>query len=229
MTPRLKRCAQGIFMKPLFIGLVCLMIGAALGVLVSTEIKKLILAVNLDFGIAERRKQLQQVPPQGTIAMIGDSQISKGRWKQLLGPDFANYGIAGDTSAGVLKRLDGITGKRAVLLIGVNDIIRGEPVDRITANIAAIFTRLPMPVTVLSIMPLGEDLDEYNPTVVQVNALIEKSCRLGRCQFVDTWPALAIDGKLNPHFTSDDLHLDADGYDVLAGLIAGAAAQATPK
>jgi lysophospholipase L1-like esterase len=207
-------------MKPIFIGLVCLMIGAALGVWFSTDIKKLILAVNLDFGIAERRKQLEQVPPEGTIAMIGDSQIARGRWKQLLGPEFANYGISGDTSAGVLKRLDDITGKRAVLLIGVNDITRGEPVDKITANIAAIITRLQMPVTVLSIMPLGEDLREFNSTVVQVNAQIAKSCRPPHCQFIDTWPAMAIEGKLNPRFTSDDLHLDADGYDVLAGLIA---------
>lgn len=208
-------------MRPFFFGLVCLLIGAALGVLFSTDIKKMIMAIKLDFGIADRRKQLQRSPPTGTIAMIGDSQIARGKWDQLLGLEFANYGIAGDTSAGVLKRLGNITGTHAVLLIGVNDIVRGEPVETVAANIAAIVTRLPMPVTVLSILPLGEDLDAFNPTIVRLNALIETSCRPPHCRFVDTWPALAIDGKLNPRFTSDDLHLDADGYEVLAGLIAG--------
>ncbi|MDF2120119.1 GDSL-type esterase/lipase family protein [Roseiarcaceae bacterium H3SJ34-1] len=203
------------------------MIGAALGIIFSTEAKKFIMAVQLDFGIAERRKQLQQSPPAGSIAMIGDSQIARGKWNRLLGPDFANYGIAGDTTAGVLRRLGDITGTRAILLIGVNDITRGEAVETIAANIAAIIERLPMPVTVLSIMPLGEDLHEYNPAVLQVNALIGKSCRPPHCTFVDTWPAMAIDGKLNPRFTSDDLHLDADGYDVLARLIIGAAGEAT--
>jgi len=214
-------------MKPILLGLVCLMLGGALGVLFSTEIKKAIRMAQMDFGIAQQRKQLQQVPPGGAIAMIGDSQIARGKWKQLLGPDFANYGINGDTSAGVLKRLGVITGTRAVLLIGVNDIVRGEPVATIADNIAAIIARLPMPVTVLSILPLGEDLHAYNSTVIQVNARIETLCHPPHCRFVDTWPALTVDGRLNPRFTSDDLHLDADGYDVLAGLIADAAKDRT--
>jgi len=209
-------------MKLIVIGLACLLIGGALGILLSTPAKKLILAMQMDFGVAGRSRQLQQSPPQGTIAMIGDSQIAKGRWKQLLGPAFANYGINGDTTAGVLKRLDSITGTRAVLLIGVNDIIRGEPIEKIAGNMTAILERLPMPVTVLAIMPLGEGLAAFNSTVIQMNALIEKSCRPDHCHFIDTWPALAVDGKLNPRFTSDDLHLDADGYEVLAGLIAAA-------
>src|SRR5271165_596600 len=65
------------------------------------------------------------------IVMLGDSLTEGGPWRELTGCLYlVNRGIGGDTSGGVLARLDEIIAlkPRAVfLMIGVNDISLGVP------------------------------------------------------------------------------------------------------
>src|SRR5215468_11507810 len=78
--------------------------------------------------------------------MLGDSHIEGIDWRELF-PDvkILNRGISGDTSAGVLNRLDEVIGRHpkiVVLMIGANDLQMGVPVPLVDANIRSIVQTL---------------------------------------------------------------------------------------
>lgn len=69
--------------------------------------------------------------------------------KKLDGDGFAyevvNAGVSGDTSAGGVRRIDwALEGdvKIVILELGANDILRGQPVDEMKKNLAAIIERV---------------------------------------------------------------------------------------
>ena len=68
------------------------------------------------------------VSKESTV-MLGDSMILYNEWAEEFPVDpVLNRGIGGDTTFGLLKRLDTITSsqpKRIVLMIGINDIAIG--------------------------------------------------------------------------------------------------------
>jgi acyl-CoA thioesterase-1 len=56
-----------------------------------------------------------------------------------------NAGVSGDTTAGGLRRVDWVLRRRpevAVVALGANDGLRGQPVDAMRANLVAIVERL---------------------------------------------------------------------------------------
>ena len=58
--------------------------------------------------------------------------------------NFVNAGVSGDTTSGGLDRTDWLLGQKPDLFViglGVNDALRGQPVDRIEANLRSIVTR----------------------------------------------------------------------------------------
>ena len=69
--------------------------------------------------------------------MLGDSITDEAQWDELLNSDtIQNRGISGDTTDGVIDRLNPI-GKnieKVFIMIGVNDIMRGKPVDEVYLN-----------------------------------------------------------------------------------------------
>jgi lysophospholipase L1-like esterase len=94
---------------------------------------------------------------------------------------FVNAGVNGDTSADLLRRLDGIIACRpsaVTILIGTNDC-RSGPIEPARARLTAILTRLSREtqarIALLSIPPLGEDLSSSaNQRVVAYNALVRE-------------------------------------------------------
>lgn len=57
---------------------------------------------------------------------------------------FVNAGVSGDTTTGALERLDWLLDQRPYLLVvglGANDAFRGQPVERIEANLRVIVRR----------------------------------------------------------------------------------------
>jgi acyl-CoA thioesterase-1 len=59
--------------------------------------------------------------------------------------EVVNAGVSGDTSAGGLRRIDwALEGdvKFVILELGANDILRGQPVDQMKKNLAAIIDRV---------------------------------------------------------------------------------------
>ena len=151
----------------------------------------------------------------GDIVFLGDSITAWAKWSELL-PDLPvrNFGIPGDTSAGILARLHQVTSgspAKVFLLIGTNDLHFGKlSEDEVVANVARIVERLrtESPTTeiyVQSVMPRHLSRAEQ---VKRLNGKLEAATVSGDATWIDLWPILD-DGRgcLRREYTWDRLHL----------------------
>ena len=163
---------------------------------------------------------------RGAVVFLGDS-ITQG-WGPAFrdtfpGMKLANRGIGGDTSRGMLIRLQedvlALQPAAIVLLLGTNDIEVGVAPDAIGRNfqklIAAIKAHSPkVPVVVCRVFPSAADKKRPKETIAAVNALFEAAVR-GDPQFtvLDTWTLFAgPDGDAPATWFPDRLHLNPAGY-----------------
>ena len=158
------------------------------------------------------------------IAFFGDSITQAGRWTEWF-PDVEalNLGVGGDTTDDALARLDDVVAAAPdgiVLLIGTNDLGTRQSVEHLVRNVETMCVELrrALPgsrMLVQSIMPRGR---EFAARIQEANIHIRQFTSTVRAQFLDLWPALALeDGELNPAFSDDRLHLSAGGYDAWLG------------
>ena len=163
---------------------------------------------------------------QGAIVFLGDS-ITQG-WgtdfkKSFDGMKLANRGIGGDTTRGMLIRLQedvlSLHPKAVVLLMGTNDIEVEVPADAIGRNFQKIAAGLKahdpkMPVIVCRIFPSSATKKRPRETILAVNEKIAAAVK-GDPQFtvVDTNALFAnAEGDALPALFPDLLHLNAAGY-----------------
>jgi lysophospholipase L1-like esterase len=175
----------------------------------------------------EREAQFAQTAAQenGAVVFLGDS-ITQG-WTTL-GRDFpdfktANRGIGGDTTRGILYRLDAnvlsLKPKAVVLLIGTNDIGNGadprDVADNINQIVKEMKKRYPkMPIIVCEVMPSSEKKQRPADKIKELNSLIKKDMRWKRHVYVcDTWSIYAdANGDAPQDLFPDLLHPNAAGY-----------------
>ena len=168
--------------------------------------------------------QVQQ--DQGAVVFLGDS-ITQG-WgndfkKAFPGMKLANRGIGGDTTRGMLLRLDedvlSLNPSAIVMLLGTNDIevaIEPEAIGRNFDKIlAAIKAKHPaVPIVLCRMFPSSSEKKRPSETIKRVNELYENSVR-GDAQVtvVDTWTLFAdAAGDAPKEYFPDLLHLNASGY-----------------
>jgi lysophospholipase L1-like esterase len=175
----------------------------------------------------ERRASFQATKgaDQGAVVFLGDS-ITQG-WGEV-GKHFpkyhcANRGIGGDTTRGVLYRLqeDVLDLKPAavVLLIGTNDIeIGADPAD-VAENLKSILARLraadaKLPVVVCKVMPSSATKNRPTGKIQKLNALVDELVKTDPLWFrCDTFSIYAdAQGNAQPEEFPDLLHLNAAGY-----------------
>jgi lysophospholipase L1-like esterase len=175
--------------------------------------------------------KIESVP----IVMLGDSLTEAAPWDELTGcRQIVNRGIGGDTTKGVLARLDQVVAlkPRAVfLMIGVNDITRKIPKDASVENLRAILARLAradvrtfaayvLPVTRQRKKQVNDSISALNAAFAGVLAEHPST------QVVDLRPLVrGGDGYLREDLTYDGLHLDANGYAIWRDAIAPHVAQ----
>ena len=167
--------------------------------------------------------------PAGATVMLGDSLTDWGEWHELLGRgDVLNRGINRETLAAALHedRLAPIlAGPPAtiVIMLGINDLLRGAPVLRVAGDyrelVARIRARSPRTrIVVQSVLPIRRALAGGGPSpdaIRDLNARLEAMCREGACTYLALFPLLAAaDGELDPRFTSDGVQLGYEGYRV---------------
>jgi len=142
----------------------------------------------------------------------------------------ANFGIAGDTTQGVLWRmqngeLDGFNAKLIVLMLGTNNINR-NPVDEIVDGDRLIIDefkkRQPQAkVLVLGIFP--RNADPANPlraTIKEINSKLETLADNNKVFYMDIGSKfLTPDGTLTTEVMADGLHPTAKGYQIWADAI----------
>lgn len=163
---------------------------------------------------------------QGAVVFLGDS-ITQG-WGEKLGGAFAdtkvaNRGISGDTTRGMLVRLEedvlALNPTGVVLLMGTNDIEEQATPAQICENFAQIIQRLKkhnskMPIFVCLIFPSSASKSRPAETIKEVNEGYQKTVG-GDDQItvIDTWTLFANDtGNAKKEEFPDLLHPNQLGY-----------------
>ncbi len=170
--------------------------------------------------------------PDGSVILIGDS-ITQSLCVTSVHPNAVNYGINGDTTAGVLMRLQSYMpalqrAKYIVLAIGINDTRYRSATDAIK-NYAKILDALPQDTRVIvsAILPINETgtvgignrfawIQEFN------SGLNQLASERDLVTFLDNNASLDVDGdsRLDNIFDDGDgIHLNSTGNDAWAANI----------
>ncbi|WP_165069320.1 GDSL-type esterase/lipase family protein [Marisediminicola senii] len=155
-----------------------------------------------------------------TVVFLGDSLTEAGAWGEWF-PDLnvINMGVGGSTTDDLLGRLDDIVAvhpDEIIVLIGTNDLGTRQTVEHLVRNIESLCVSLrrELPgsrMLVQSVLPRGR---EFAGRIQDANIHLRQFSRTVRAQFLDLWPALALeDGELNPAYSDDRLHLTDAGYE----------------
>jgi lysophospholipase L1-like esterase len=182
--------------------------------------------------LQQEAKAVTEHPPRRLTIMAGDSLTL---WfpPELL-PDhrvWLNQGISGETSAGLLKRLDlfeKTDPETIFVMIGINDLIRQVKDQTLLANQRLILQELrarhPQAQIVLqSILPHGESqvtwegqnrlLAISNQHIRNLNQQLREIATQAGVYFLDLHPLFTnAQGDLRPELSTDGLHLSSQGY-----------------
>lgn len=156
------------------------------------------------------------------VVMLGDSLTEGAPWAEITGcPFLANRGIGGDDSAGVLKRLDGVTSLKpsaVFFMIGVNDVNSGVATDTIVDNVQQTLQRLKKSgarVYLTLVLPVGENFKKINGKIDDLNKAYVKLAKEEQVALVDFRADMRdADGFLKEDLNRDGVHLTAEGYRV---------------
>jgi len=147
-------------------------------------------------------------------------------WNKTWAPmKVANFAIAGDTTQGVLWRmqngeLEGFRAKLIVLMLGTNNINRNTPAEIAAGNAAIIRefrTRQPQAkVLVLGVFPRGASPDNpFRAQIKELNYHLSHVADQPNVHYMDIGQAfLTSDGTLSTEIMADGLHPTLRGYEV---------------
>jgi lysophospholipase L1-like esterase len=153
--------------------------------------------------------------------MLGDSLTFRNDWSTMLGRSVLNHGIDGDTTYGVLHRLEHINltaVERVVLMIGINDIAQGETAADIFERYVMIieyFLDRRIPLFVQSTLYVSADFYDYksfNDEVDTLNVLVRQYAAQRDFVFLDINRHLSYNGALKRDCTHDGVHLNQKAY-----------------
>lgn len=168
----------------------------------------------------------QVAQDQGAVVFLGDS-ITQGWGDRLAthfpGLKFANRGISGDTSRGLLLRLDedvlALNPRGVVLLIGTNDLEEQANPWTIAANLRLLLGRIKahnprLPVVINQVMPSSDAKKRPAYKIKRLNVLIREAVKdQPQVTLVDTWTLFANpQGDASAAEFPDLLHLNDAGY-----------------
>lgn len=154
-----------------------------------------------------------------SVLFLGDSITEQGAWDAWL-PDerTVNQGIGGDTTDGVLARLDAVVAEQPeviVLLIGTNDFGNHRAsVEHVVRGVESILVTLrrELPGVRLLLVSILPRQAEYTAKIEEANRHLRQFVATCHAQYLDAWPALADGDHLDDRFTDDGLHLTDEGY-----------------
>ena len=184
--------------------------------------------------IARHQQNLAAKLPDAELLLMGDSITDF--WRNETGP-FAgkpvldeyfghwkinNFGIAGDTTQGVLYRLrdgegEGFSPRAVMLMIGTNNTGRntaGEIAEGIGAVVLELQTRFPeAKILLLGIFPRSTPDNPLRATIAEINSTISRLHDGERVHYLDIGDVFIDDNGVIPQSVmSDALHPSAEGY-----------------
>jgi len=166
--------------------------------------------------------------------LLGDS-LSQWFPPELLPRDleWLNQGISGEGSVGLLRRLriiDDTDPQWIFVMIGINDLIRGEAEETLVANQLEIVRSLKQShpnskILLQSILPHSDERSTWerrdlllaipNSKIQKINDRLKIIAREEKIDYLDLYPLFAdAQGNLKLSLTTDGLHLSPQGYQV---------------
>jgi lysophospholipase L1-like esterase len=188
---------------------------------------------------AARHQGFLEVAKAGNIDLlfVGDSITDGWRnrglevWDKYFAPlKAANFGIGGDTTQGVLWRmqngeLEGFRAKLIVLMLGTNNISRNPNAEIAEGDrliVEEFRRRQPQAkVLILGIFPRGEEASNPNrDRIKEINGMLAKLADNKQVFYTDIGEKfLAADGTLTREIMPDALHPNLMGYQIWADAI----------
>jgi lysophospholipase L1-like esterase len=174
------------------------------------------------------------------IVMVGDSITNGGNWNKLLGnKKIANLGINGDSTEGVLNRLEDIyylNPEICFIMIGINDFQGNCSVDDVIKNYRKIVFEIKqhnIKIIIQSVLHLGHnyyinhilgknknDWEIINKKVENLNAELEELTKEYGVEFVNINTGLSVNNILEEQYGDNTgLHLSELGYEKWAEII----------
>ena len=142
----------------------------------------------------------------------------------------ANFGIAGDTTQGVLYRLqngegEGFSPKAVMLMIGTNNT-RANSAAEIAEGVGATVLELQKDfpeakILLLGIFPRSTPVDPVRAQIAEINAIISRLHDGEKVHYLDIGKVfLDANGNIAPDIMSDGLHPTTKGYELWAAAVA---------
>lgn len=172
---------------------------------------------------------------ENDLIFLGNSITARNHWEELLQmPAARNRGISGDTTFGILERLDEITEghpKKIFILIGINDISRNFTDEIIIENYKKILRRInkESPLTriyVQTILPVNATFGVYknhygkDDHILGINNFLREMNKEKGLTLIDLHDHfLDANNHLDAKYTEEGLHLNANGYKLWADLL----------
>jgi len=163
------------------------------------------------------------------VVFLGDSITEGGPWEELFpGVRTRNRGIGGDTSEGVLRRLDQVTRaapSKVFVLIGTNDLFRGAAEAEVVSNIEEILDRVKeeSPDTEVYLQSVLPRAASDRASVEALNARLAEVAGERGAAWVDLYPSFLDPetGGIRAELSNDELHLLGPGYSLWKEQIEG--------
>ncbi len=138
----------------------------------------------------------------------------------------ANFGIAGDTTQGVLYRLkngegQGFSPKAIMLMIGTNNT-RANTAAEIAEGVGAIVLEMQKDfpqakILLLGIFPRSSPVDPVRAQIAEINSIISRLDDGNKVRYLDIGKVfLDANGAIAPDIMSDGLHPTTKGYELWA-------------
>lgn len=177
-------------------------------------------------------KAFRLLPVEGKPIFAGDSMIAYFNLSRYGFDNYINMGIAGDTTTGLMKRLDAIVRQKppyVIIHIGSNDLVLEQlAANEIVQRIEHIVDELSMTSTVyvISLTPVNPHVENVNHTHIggrkneDINAINQQLKSLYQTNYIDAHThLLQSNSLLNEDYTKDGIHLNHIGYHHFAEII----------
>ena len=167
----------------------------------------------------DKKGIFEEFGKEADVVFLGDSITDYGEWHEIFTDiKVVNRGINGDTTKGVLNRIDSVLQvkpKKVFILIGVNDLLKDEYTnEEILTRYKEIINKSSgkTKVYVQSILFSRGRWSRVNPRVIQLNQELEEYCGQKNIPYIDLNSKLTPDGYLSKEDSLDGIHLSANGF-----------------
>lgn len=185
------------------------------------------LVIIIVFKISDKKTNMKNdTEIKADVVMFGDSITHLNDWTNIFPKQIViNSGHSGFTTRQLLRMVD----KKVIkyqpeycyVMMGINDLLQGKQVHKITKNYQLIVEKLldnNVKVVIQSTL-YTQYRPEINNSVDLINHFLKGYCDQSGLMFLDLNEKLCADGFLPKKYSTDGLHLNHEAYRVWGDLI----------